>query len=56
MTNKKDQLPVCDWVTPNTCKSNKDGRCKCLTDTEFPKRDFCPFYKRKKGETEYEQH
>ena len=52
MKNRMEQYPDCNWVRPNRCKSNIDGKCKCLMDTDFPKREFCPFYKLKKGEEE----
>ena len=40
--NKREN-PVCPWH--NDCGALKNGRCTALTDTKFPGRKDCPFYK-----------
>ena len=42
---RKDEQPVCPWH--HDCGANKDGRCVALTDTKFPGKNDCPFYKTK---------
>lgn len=47
MINKfgyKRVFPVCGLH--RDCFANKDGRCICLSDNDFGKKD-CPFYKNK---------
>ena len=47
----KRVFPVCG--KHRDCFANKDGRCICLSDNDFGKKD-CPFYKNK-TEAENEQ-